>query len=113
VKLRGEVRDLKAQLAKNSTNSSNPPSTDLRGVERPNALPSGRKPGGQSTAGVCADLVKTRSEFGSRFVERVLSVVASLMQQDRNALDFLVAAIRSYRAGQQSSSLLPASMRRS
>lgn len=50
----------------------------------------------------------THSEFGSRFVERILSVVASLKQQGRNALDFLVAALRSYRAGQQSPSLLPA-----
>jgi len=50
----------------------------------------------------------THSEFGSRFVERILSVVASLKQQGRNALDFLVAAIRSYRAGQPSPSLLPA-----
>jgi transposase len=50
----------------------------------------------------------THSYFGSRFVERILSVVASLKQQGRNALDFLVAAIQSYRAGQQSPSLLPA-----
>lgn len=50
----------------------------------------------------------THSAFGSRFVERILTVVASLKQQGRNALDFLVAAIRSYRAGQQSPSLLPA-----
>jgi len=50
----------------------------------------------------------THSEFGSRFVERILSVVASLKQQGRNALDFLVAALHSYRAGQQSPSLLPA-----
>lgn len=48
----------------------------------------------------------THSEFGSRFVERILTVVASLKQQGRNALDFLVAALRSYRTGQQSPSLL-------
>lgn len=50
----------------------------------------------------------THSENGSRFVERILSVVASLKQQGRNALDFLVAAHRSYLAGHQSPSLLPA-----
>jgi transposase len=50
----------------------------------------------------------THSEFGSRFVERILSVVASLKQQGRNALDFLVAALGSYLAGQPSPSLLPA-----
>lgn len=50
----------------------------------------------------------THSAFGSRFVERILSVVASLKQQGRNTLDFLVAALRAYRAGQPSPSLLPA-----
>jgi len=50
----------------------------------------------------------THSVFGSRFVERVLSVVASLKQQGRNAMDFLVAAIHAYRAGQPAPSLLPA-----
>lgn len=50
----------------------------------------------------------THSENGSRFVERILSVVASLKQQGRNALDFLVAAHRSLLAGQQTPSLLPA-----
>lgn len=49
----------------------------------------------------------THSEFGSRFVERILSVVASLKQQRRNALAFLVEALQSYRAGQPSPSLLP------
>ena len=47
VRLLGEVRKLKAQLAKNSTNSSKPPSSDPPGVERPKTTPSGRKPGGQ------------------------------------------------------------------
>jgi len=47
LQLVGEVRALKAQLAKDSTNSSKPPSSDPPGVERPKAPPSGRKPGGQ------------------------------------------------------------------
>ena len=50
----------------------------------------------------------THSEHGSRFVERILSVVASLKQQGRNALEFLVVALRSYLGGQQPPSLLPA-----
>jgi len=50
----------------------------------------------------------THSVFGSSFVERILSVVASLKQQGRNAMEFLVAATRAYRAGQPSPSLLPA-----
>jgi len=50
----------------------------------------------------------THSEHGSRFVERILSVVASLKQQGRNALEFLIAALGSYLGGQQAPSLLPA-----
>ena len=50
----------------------------------------------------------TQSENGSRFVERIVTVVASLEQQGRNALVFLVAAHRSLLAGQQTPSLLPA-----
>ena len=44
----------------------------------------------------------THSAHCSRFVERMLSVVASLKQQGRNALDFLTAALVSYLGGQQS-----------
>ena len=50
----------------------------------------------------------THSEHGSRFVERILSVVASLKQQGRNALEFLIAALGSYLGGQKPPSLLPA-----
>lgn len=46
--LEGEVADLKARLAQNSTNSSMPPSSDPPGTERsPRKVPSGKKPGGQ------------------------------------------------------------------
>ena len=50
VALAAEVRDLKARLGQNSTNSSRPPSSDLpRGVQRPTTRlsPSGRRAGGQ------------------------------------------------------------------
>jgi transposase len=50
VALAAEVRDLKARLGKNSTNSSRPPSSDLPSVRRrpvTPAAPSGRRAGGQ------------------------------------------------------------------
>src|SRR6185369_17578437 len=46
--LTAEVRDLKARLGQNSSNSSRPPSSDLPAVKRrPPTGPSGRRPGGQ------------------------------------------------------------------
>ena len=41
------VKDLEAQLKRNSTNSNQPPSADPPGVERPKKPPTGRKQGGQ------------------------------------------------------------------
>jgi transposase len=51
----------------------------------------------------------TRSERGSRFVERILTVVATLKQQKRNPLEFLAAALGAYRRGLPPPSLLPLS----
>jgi transposase len=51
----------------------------------------------------------TRSERGSRFVERILTVVTTLKQQKRNPLEFLTAALRAYRRGLPPPSLLPTS----
>jgi transposase len=46
--LEAEVRDLKARLGQNSSNSSRPPSSDLpQAKRRPPVAPSGRRPGGQ------------------------------------------------------------------
>jgi transposase len=46
--LEAEVRDLRGQLARNSSNSSTPPSADPPGAPKPVVkLPTGRKPGGQ------------------------------------------------------------------
>ena len=45
VRLRAENQDLRAQLARNSQNSSKPPSSDPPGVERPGKEPTGRRPG--------------------------------------------------------------------
>lgn len=50
----------------------------------------------------------TDSEAGSRFVERVLSVVASCRQQGRNVLGFLIDAIQAAKNGHPAPSLLPA-----
>jgi transposase len=49
----------------------------------------------------------TDSAGGSRFVERVLSVVASCRQQGRNVLAFLTDAIQAARAGTTTPSLIP------
>jgi transposase len=48
----------------------------------------------------------TASEWGSRFVERVLSVVATCRQQGRNVLDFLTDCLRAQPLGIQLSSLV-------
>src|SRR6266536_991802 len=50
----------------------------------------------------------TDSEVGSRFVERVLTVVASCRQQGRNVLGFLTDAIHAARPGAKTPSLTPA-----
>jgi transposase len=55
---------------------------------------------------ICAG---THSEFGSRFVERILTAVVSLRQQQRNVLDFLRAACEAELTHAQPPSLLPAS----
>ncbi|MDC0712018.1 IS66 family transposase [Stigmatella sp. ncwal1] len=51
----------------------------------------------------------TRSERGSRFIERILTVVTTLKQQKRNPLEFLTAALGAYRRGLPPPSLLPGS----
>jgi transposase len=49
----------------------------------------------------------TGSETGSRFVERVLTVVASCRQQGRNVLGFLIDAVQAAKFGSPTPSLLP------
>jgi transposase len=51
----------------------------------------------------------TDSESGSRFVERILSVVATCRQQDINVLDYLTRCYQAHLDGQPAPSLLPAS----
>jgi transposase len=50
----------------------------------------------------------TDSDGGSRFVERVLTVVATCRQQGRDVLAFLTGAIQATRAGAELPSLIPA-----
>jgi transposase len=49
----------------------------------------------------------TQSETGSRFVERIMTVVATLRQQDRNVLDYLTEACDAANWGRKAPSLLP------
>jgi transposase len=49
----------------------------------------------------------TESESGSRFVENVLSIVATCRQQGRNVLDCLTECCQAQRAGASAPSLLP------
>jgi transposase len=51
----------------------------------------------------------TRSASGSRFIERILTVVTTLKQQKRNALEFLKEALWAHRRGLSPPSLLPVS----
>lgn len=50
----------------------------------------------------------TQSAAGSRFVERILTVVATLRQQDRDVLDYLTQATQAALLGSAAPSLLPA-----
>ena len=51
---------------------------------------------------------RTQSDRGSRFIERMLTVVKSLAAQNRNVLDFLIAALETKTMGSHAPSLLPA-----
>jgi hypothetical protein len=49
----------------------------------------------------------TQSEAGSRFVESMMTVVATLKQQNRNVLDYLTAAHEAALRDEPALSLLP------
>jgi hypothetical protein len=55
----------------------------------------------------------TQSAEGSRFVESMLTVVATLKQQQRNVLEYLTAACEAALRGEAAPSLLPASDQKS
>jgi hypothetical protein len=49
----------------------------------------------------------TQSDHGSQFVERILTAVMTLRQQNRDVLDYLAAACRAANLGNLAPSLLP------
>jgi transposase len=49
----------------------------------------------------------TQSAAGSRFVERMLTVIETCRQQNRDAFAWLIEAVRAHHAGRHSPSLLP------
>ncbi len=49
----------------------------------------------------------TQSDAGSQFVERILTAVTTLRQQDRDVLDYLTKACAAAIRGDKSPSLLP------
>lgn len=53
----------------------------------------------------------TQSPAGSRFVERILTTIATLRQQNRNVLEYLTDAIRAHRCGLPAPALLPEAVR--
>jgi transposase len=55
----------------------------------------------------------TQSAAGSHFVESMMTVVATLKQQNRNVLDYLIAAHEAALRGESAPSLLPASDQKS
>ena len=55
----------------------------------------------------------TQSEDGSRFVESMMTVVATLKQHKRNVLDYLIAAHEAALRGSAAPSLLPATDQKS
>ena len=50
------------------------------------------------------------TETGSRFAERIMTVVATLKQQHRNVLDYLTEACEAANFGKPAPSLLPANI---
>ena len=50
----------------------------------------------------------TAREDGIRFVERILTVIASCRRQGRNVLEFLTTAVTAHRTGEKAPALLPA-----
>jgi len=55
----------------------------------------------------------TQSAAGSRFVESMMTVVATLKQQQRSVLAYLTAACEAALRGEEAPSLLPASAQQS
>ncbi|MCH7688372.1 MAG: IS66 family transposase [Planctomycetes bacterium] len=83
--LRNEVKDLRGKLAKNSKNSSKPPSSDGLKKPQPKSLrkPSGKKPGGQQGhAGTRLEMVEQPDHVVSHTVEECQQCGCSLESVD-------------------------------
>ena len=77
----------------------------VEGVEPPNnTAERSIRPGVQWRKGSFG----TQSEDGSRFVESMMTVVATLKQQNRSVLEYLTAAHQAALRGEAAPSLLPA-----
>ncbi len=83
--LRDEVKDLRGKLAKNSKNSSKPPSSDGLKKPQPKSLrkPSGKKPGGQQGhAGTRLEMVEQPDHIVSHTVDECRQCGCSLESVD-------------------------------
>ena len=116
--LRAEVRDLLASGAAAACPKTAGPCREVLAVEA-SLWTSVSTPGVEPTNNAAERAVchavcwrktsyGTDGEAGSRFVERVLTVVASCRQQGRNVLGFLVDAVQAARTGATPPSLVPA-----
>jgi transposase len=54
----------------------------------------------------------THSEAGSRFVERIMTVVCTLKQQERNVVDYVTASVEASMRGHCPQSILPTTIRK-
>ena len=111
VNRQARIREMEARLGQNSTNSSRPPSSDRKAAGLCRELTKwwsalwtfarvgGVEPMNNGAERALRPAVLWRkgsfgcdSEAGSRFAERLLTVVATCRQQGRGLLAFLVAA---------------------
>jgi transposase len=116
--LRAEVRSLLARGAASSCPKTAAACREVLAVE-PSLWTFARVAGVEPTNNAAERAVRhavcwrktsygTDSEAGSRFVERVLTVVATCRQQGRDVLGFLVDAVQAARTGTAAPSLVPA-----
>ncbi len=120
-RLEQRIADLEARPNQNSTNSSRPPSTDPPGLKRKvePAFWTLVKAAGVEPTNTTAERAPrhaviwrrvgggTDSRAGSRFVERMLTAVATCRQHGRDILDYLTSCFEARLAGRDIPSLPP------